>query len=150
MKCSLLLAALAAPLLASGAMLVKSRKAALSLKDNPIPKVLTLLEDLKAKIEADSEKEQAEYDKYACWCEDTLGSKANDISDAKEHIEELQELVVKLNGELGVHRAEISQLKKDIAQNIEAVKEATEVRKQGVHEYEEEKAESEQCIGAPM
>jgi DNA repair exonuclease SbcCD ATPase subunit len=146
MKCSLLLAALAAPMLASGYTLVNSRKVAT--KDNPIPKVLTLLEDLKAKIEADAESEQAEYDKYACWCEDTLGQKAQDISDAKEHIEELQELVVKLSGELGVHKAEIQQLEKDIAQNIESTREATEVREKGVKEYEEEKAESEQCIGA--
>ena len=39
-------------------------------------KVVTLIEDLKAKIDADGATEQKIYDKFACWCESTTQRKA--------------------------------------------------------------------------
>merc|ERR1719359_575538 len=111
-------------------------------------KVVDLLTKLKTTIEKDGSSEQKSYDKYACWCEDTLSTKAKDITDAKDRIEELQTLVVKNKGDLGSHGAEIGQLKKDIAKNIASQKEATEVRTKESEAYTDEKTESEQCIGA--
>jgi len=99
-------------------------------------------------VEADGRKEQQSYDKYACWCENTLAPKAKAITDAKDLIEKLQKTILKLNGDLGAHSAEIAQLKKDIAQNLESQKEATEVRNKENNEYENSKTENEQCIGA--
>ena len=121
---------------------------AATLHASPISRVVTLITELKAKVEADGKKEQQSYDKYACWCENTLARKAKAISDAKDLIEKLQKTILKLNGDLGAHGAEIQQLKKDIAQNLEAQKEASEVRGKENNEYENEKNENEQCIGA--
>lgn len=109
---------------------------------------MTLITELKAKVESDGRKEQQSYDKYACWCENTLARKAKAITDAKDLIEKLQKTILKLNGDLGAHGAEIQQLKKDIAQNLEAQKEANGVRGKENNEYENEKNENEQCIGA--
>ena len=36
---------------------------------------MTLIEDLKAKIDADGATEQKIYDKFACWCESTTQRK---------------------------------------------------------------------------
>lgn len=119
-----------------------------SASDSPVDQVVTLLGDLKTGIEADGVTEQTSYDKFACWCEDTLAKKAEDITTAKNSIEELRTRIVKLGGELGSHRAEIIQLGKDVAQNKESQKEATEIREKETEAYEGEKAESEQCIGA--
>jgi len=63
-----------------------------------------------------------------CWCEKTLARKAADISPAKDRIEDLQNLIYKLKGDLGSHGAEIKQLEKNIAANLESQREATEVR----------------------
>lgn len=114
----------------------------------PVSRVVALITELKAKVEADGRKEQQSYDKYACWCENTLARKAKAITDAKDLIEKLQKTILKLNGDLGAHSAEIAQLKKDIAQNLESQKEATEVRNKENNEYENSKTENEQCIGA--
>lgn len=121
---------------------------AATLQASPISRIVTLITELKAKVEADGRKEQQSYDKYACWCENTLARKAKAITDAKDLIEKLQKTILKLNGDLGAHGAEIQQLKKDIAQNLEAQKEANEVRGKENNEYENEKNENEQCIGA--
>jgi len=67
---------------------------------------------------------------------------------AKELITETEILIKKLKGEIASHGAEIDQLKKDIAQNEEAVKEATEVRNKEHGEYANERTESENCIAA--
>lgn len=118
------------------------------LQMTPVNRVLNLIKDLEKEVEKDGKMEQKAYDKFACWCESTLERKAKDIADAKVHIEQLQKLINKLNGELGAHTAEIEQLKKEIAANLDAQKEATEVRDKENAEFEAEKTESEQCIGA--
>jgi peptidoglycan hydrolase CwlO-like protein len=116
--------------------------------DLPIQRVVQLIGGLKAQVEADGQKEQTAYDKYACWCENTLERKSADISSAKELISETQILIKKLKGEIASHGAEIAQLNKDIAQNVEAVKEATGVRNKEYKDYAGERTESESCIGA--
>jgi len=40
--------------------------------------------ELKGKIEADGKMEQKSFDKFACWCEKTLGEKGRAIDDAKK------------------------------------------------------------------
>jgi len=117
-------------------------------KPSQIPKVLKLIRDMKATIEKEASAEQKSYDKYACWCEDTMARKAADIANGKETMKKLQVLIEKLNGDLGAISAEISQLKKDVSANKEAQKEATEIRDKENAEYVAEKTESEQCIGA--
>merc|ERR1719446_1196470 len=114
----------------------------------PMAQTVQLIEDLEKEVVKDGKNEQAGFDKYACWCEKTMERKASDISAAKELITETEILIKKLKGEIASHGAEIEQLKKDIAQNAEAVKEASEVRNKEHSEYAGERSESEQCIGA--
>jgi len=115
---------------------------------SPVIQVLGLIRDLKADINKDAVAEQKSYDKFACWCEDTVARKAQEIASGKEQVETLDVLIQKLKGELGAHATDIAQLKKDIAANIEAEDEATEVREKETADYVTEKSESEQCIGA--
>merc|ERR1719281_2369744 len=107
---------------------------------SPVSRVIELIQDLKAKIESDGKKEQAAYDKFACWCEKTLAKKADAISEAKDLISETEILIKKLKGEIASHGAEIAQLNKDIAQNKEAQKEAKSVRDKEYADYAEEKS----------
>jgi hypothetical protein len=117
-------------------------------KETPIDKVIVLMKSLQSKIESDGKEEQGSYDNYACWVESTLQRKAKDISDAKEMLEELDDSIMKLKADIASHTAEIAQLNKDIAQNEKAIKEAKAIRDKEYAEYESEKTESEQCIGA--
>merc|ERR1719191_2259680 len=107
-----------------------------------LQKVVTMLKELKAKVADDGVAEQESYDKYACWCEETMARKAKEIGEAKEKIDELSQLIVKLKGENGAHGAEIKQLEKEIAENQESVREATELREKEAAEYQAEKIEN--------
>lgn len=114
----------------------------------PMARTVLLIESLAKEITLDGKNEQASFDEYACWCEKTMQRKAADISAAKQLITETQVLIKKLKAEIASHEAEIAQLKKDVAQNQAAVKEATDVRTKENKEYQSERTESEQCIGA--
>jgi len=129
------------------AAVIAAANAAL-LRGTPMEKVVELLAGIKARVEADGQAEQKSYDKFACWCEDSLGKKASDITDEKKQIEDLTTLIVKTKADLSSHTAEISQLKKQITSNIESTREATEVRAKETNDYNEDRAEAEHCIGA--
>lgn len=118
------------------------------IRSAPVTRVVQLLAELEVRVTNDGRVEQKSYDKYACWCEDTLARKASDIANGKQTAIELQELIYNLNAEIAAHGAEIEQLKKDIVANIDAQKDATDVRNKENSDYNAEKTESEQCIGA--
>jgi len=122
--------------------------AAAATKDDPVARVVVLIKNLQAEIEADGKAEQKTYDKMACWCEKTLARKAAAIDDAKELIEKTQAEIIELKGKLGELGASIKQLEKEIAENEEAQKEATEIREKENEDYQAERVEKEQCIGA--
>merc|ERR1719189_942562 len=115
---------------------------------HPVAKALPLIVKLKASIEEDGRKEQKSFDKHQCWCEKTLERKAKAIADAKDSIDSLQKLIFKLEGEIGSHIAQIDQLKKYIAANLASQKEATEIRDKEFADFDAEKTENEQCVGA--
>merc|ERR1719393_132709 len=117
-------------------------------KETPISKVVKLLQDLVGKIEEDAKAEQKTYDKFACWCEETLARKAAAIDAGKELIASTQREIVELKGRIGELGATLKQLEKEIAANEEARKEADEIRAKENEDYTAERTEAEQCIGA--
>merc|ERR1719424_683136 len=130
------------------ALLAAGFSSAAATDQSPMSKVVELIQELKAKIEADGKAEQKVYDKVACWCEKTLARKAASIDAAKETIDKTQAEIIELKGKLGELGATIKQLEKEIAENEEGRKEATEIRDKENEDYQGERTEAEQCIGA--
>merc|ERR1719316_1001370 len=116
--------------------------------ETPVSKVVGLLQELKGKIEADGQEQQKTYDKFACWCEETLARKAAAIDDAKELIDNTQREIIELKGKIGELGVTLKQLEKEIAANEEARKEADQIRAKENEDYNAERTEAEQCIGA--
>merc|ERR1719428_263745 len=121
----------------AGAILAAAASATqLVTKDTPVTKVVELIQEMKAKIEADGKAEQKVYDKFACWCEKTTARKAGAIDEAKASIEELSTTVLTLKGKTATMKAEAAQLEKDIAANIDGANEATSIREKETADYE--------------
>merc|ERR1719199_2260830 len=110
----------------------------------PVTKVVELIEELKAKIEADGKMEQKIYDKYACWCETTTARKASDIHQGMADIKSLGSKILSLKGKVATLSSEISELSKSMSDNRQAQDEATGIRQKENGEYMGEKAEMEQ------
>merc|ERR1719181_2276066 len=63
--------------------------ATLDLKTRPVSKVIKLLEDMKAELEADGAKDQAVFDKLACWCDTNKKDKTTATGIANKQIDGL-------------------------------------------------------------
>jgi len=113
---------------------------------SPVTRVVEMISGLKAKIQTDAKVEQAVYDKFACWCEKTTASKAAAIEDAKVSIEDLSKSILERKGRLGSFGADVSFLKKNIADKTESITKSTEIRKKENEEYVEKKAALELAI----
>jgi len=114
----------------------------------PVTKVVELIEELKAKIEADGKMEQTIYDKYACWCETTSARKANDIHTAMSDIKSLSTKILELKGLVATRTSEIAQDSLEINDNQQAQDEATGIRQKENAAYTAEKTEMETTLNA--
>jgi hypothetical protein len=117
-------------------------------ESTPVDKVLGLLDNLKEGIVADGQQEQRSYDKSACWCESTMERKVKEIASGKKTFEELEALILKLNGETASTEAEAKNLEKLLAANLASQKEASETRGVENSGYKEDSTEYEQSVGA--
>merc|ERR1719345_36838 len=113
-----------------------------------VSRVVTLIEELKAKIVADGKVEQKMYDKYACWCEGTSARKANDIHQAMADIKALGAKVLSNKGLVATRASEISELSKQMAENQRTQGEATGIRGKENAAYTDMKAQMEQTLNA--
>jgi len=114
----------------------------------PILKVIPLIQELKAKTEMVGMTNQRLYDQRQCWCEETLRNTTQAIVRGKAEVEQLQETIFRLSGDLGAHQADIKHLQKSIAENQAAQREAEQVRTKESLEYGSERSETENGIGA--
>jgi len=62
---------------------------ATSAADNPVAKVIKLLEDLKKEVEGDAKKEAKAYGEFACFCKDTTDKKSKSIKKGENNINTL-------------------------------------------------------------
>jgi len=115
---------------------------------NPVTKVIELIKELQAKIEADGVAGEKVYNKFACWCEKTTDRKAAAIEQAKKDIQRLGNQVLSLKGKVATLAFEIAKLAKDLAENEDEQAKSTEIRERQAADYLQEKAEMEQTINA--
>jgi len=115
---------------------------------SPVEKVVELIEELKAKIEADGANEQKLYDKFACWCETTTARKADAIDDGKALIGKTTTEILTLKGAIAVLASEIAELQAQIAEANEAMAKATKIREKENSDYQEEKAYMETTLSS--
>jgi hypothetical protein len=115
---------------------------------SPVGKVVELIEELKAKIEADGANGQKVYDKYACWCETTTQRKADSIDAGKELIGKTTTTILTLKGAIAVLASEIAKLEADIAKNNEEMAKLTKIREKENSDYQEEKAYMETTLSS--
>merc|ERR1719440_1592649 len=107
----------------------------------PITKVITLLKDMQKELEKEAKEDQETYEKLKCWCDTNGAGKTQAVQDQKDKIDELNSLIEGSTAKKAELTTEIDQLKKDVAQAQQALKEATEIRKKEAAEFHTEETE---------
>merc|ERR1719379_2377374 len=136
-------------LLAAGAQAATLRTAAKAKASaNPIRRVVTMLQMMQNKVEAEGKKMEELFDKYMCYCataEQTLGKS---IADAEEKIPQLESDIKEaieeektLGADLEKHEADRTQAKEDIAK-------ATAIRNKEAKAFAAESGDTSSNIAA--
>jgi len=119
-------------------------------KANPLGEVLSLLNDLTAKVKADGEAEAKAYKEYFEWCDDVAKNGQFSIKTATSQKESLEATISELSAEIEAAESKISDLAADISTNTADLKSATEIRTKEAADFaasEKELVESIDALG---
>merc|ERR1719408_432471 len=95
---------------------------------NPIRKVVTLLQNMMKKVEAEGEKEQELYDKYMCYCKNADATLGKSIADADVKIPQLQTDIEEAEAKKAQLEEDVKNHQADRAAAKEAMAKATSIR----------------------
>merc|ERR1719299_142765 len=142
MRALLVLCALIAPVSAAREGEASSAAA------NPIRKVVTMLQNMVKKVEAEGEKEKELFEKYMCYCKTSGGDLSKSISDAGTKIPELEADIKEGEAKKKQLDEDIKQHQADRSAAKTAMAEATSLRKKEADAYAKESAEDSANIAA--
>merc|ERR1719327_1394393 len=139
MRIVLLLGFAAAAGASSGASLVNENME--DLKNRPVSKVITLLKDMQAELEAEAKADKEVYDTFACWCETNEKEKTKAIADAEAKIKELNTLIEELTAASARLNSEIKTLEGEVGNNQQGLDQATGMRFKDQGEFNDEESD---------
>merc|ERR1719359_1945877 len=115
---------------------------------NPIRKVVTMLQMMMKKVEAEGEIETELYEKYMCYCKSAGGTLGKSIADAGVKIPELQSSIEEGEATMKKLKEDIKAHMEDRAAAKEAVAKATAIREKEAAAFAEANAEALSNIAA--
>jgi len=118
---------------------------AVSAKNRPVSKVITLLKDMLKQLEKEAEEDEEIYDKMACWCETNDKEKTKSVADAQQRIADLTTKVEEYTASSSRLGTEIKNLEKEVGKNEKALAEATSLRQKQLAEFN---AEEKDLLGS--
>jgi len=114
----------------------------------PIQKVISLLNDIHAKGEAELKAEQVAFSTFKQWCDDTAVTKQRSIKEAEELMEHLSAEISKAEADAAQLSDEIAVLDNDMAGFKEEQKSATEIREKEKSDYQAEHTDFSESVDA--
>jgi len=120
----------------------------LRLSVNPIRKVVTMLQMMQNKIEAEGKKEQVLFDKFMCYCTNGRGQLEDGIDAAETKIPKVESDIKELGAEVIQLQADIDKAKKDRADAKTAIAEATAIREKEAAAYAKESGDYKANLAA--
>jgi len=108
---------------------------------NPIGQVLDLLQKLYDTVVADGEVEQAQFEKFADWCEDQSKEKQFEVKTANSQVANLKATIEKSSADADAHDSRVSDLSQEIAANSGDLRASTDIRKKEHDTFKKEERE---------
>jgi len=108
---------------------------------NPLGKVVELLDSLYAKVASEGEAEQKAFVEYTNWCDDAASNKRNEITTGERKQGDLEASIGKLTSDVAVSEGKIEELVASIATQTKDMTDATAIRKKEASEFAGNEAE---------
>merc|ERR1719311_1305615 len=115
---------------------------------NPIRKVVTMLQSMQKKVEAEGEAEKALFEKYMCYCKTSGGDLSKSISDAGTKMPQLEADIKEGEAKKKQLDEDLKQHQTDRSAAKAAMADATALRKKEAAAYEKESSEDGANIAA--
>jgi len=114
---------------------------------NPIRKVVTMLQNLKTKVEGEGEKEREIHEKYMCYCKNGAASLEKSIADAGPKLPELEAAIKEADAKKSQLDNEIANHQADQVAAKTAMAEATGIRAKAKAAFDSAIAEEQAELG---
>merc|ERR1719223_1213799 len=120
----------------------------LALSVNPIRRVVTMLQMMQKKVEAEGKAEEKLFDKYMCWCQTGAGDLKKAIEEAETKIPQLESSIKALEEEVGQLVADLEKAKKDREEAKEVVANGKALRAKEAAAFAKESGEMSANLAA--
>jgi septal ring factor EnvC (AmiA/AmiB activator) len=117
-------------------------------KANPVRKVVTMLQKMTKKVEAEGEKEADLFKKYMCYCKNAGGTLQASIAGSTAKVPELQATIEKTEAEETQLHADLDKARTDREAAKAAMAKATSIRDKEAATFAKYKADAEANIAA--
>jgi regulator of replication initiation timing len=117
-------------------------------RENPIRKVVTLMQNLREEVEEEGRKDKELFDKFMCYCTDNTDKLQKSVEVARADIGEYEATIKELTGSNAALELEIKDVKEDLEDNKKAIADATGVRTKEKAEYTKESSETSTAISS--
>jgi len=117
-------------------------------KSNPMSSVISLVDNLVAKVNKDGEAEQKAYNDYFEWCDDTAKNADYAIETAQKEKAELEAKIGELAANIQAGDSKIEELAGAIAADQAELKDATVIRKKEAGDFSNSENEIMEAIDA--
>jgi len=107
-------------------------------KNRPVTKVVNLLKDMLKQLEKEAEEDEEIYDQLACWCATNEKEKTKSVGEAEAHITDLTTSIEDLTASSSRLGTEVKNLEKEVAENQNALDQATAIRQKELAEFVQE------------
>merc|ERR1719281_813635 len=115
---------------------------------NPIRKVVTMLQKMQKKVEAEGEKEKELFEKYMCYCKNSGGDLSKSIADAGTKMPQLEADIKEGEAKKKQLDEDIKQHQTDRSAAKQAMADATALRKKEADAYAKESSEDSANMAA--
>jgi len=115
---------------------------------NPIRRVVSMLQMMQKKVEAEGVKEKELFDKFMCWCQTGGADLKKSIEAAETKIPQLESQIKEVGGEKVQLAADVKQHRIDRDAAKQAMAEATAIREKEAAAFEKETSEDKSNIDA--
>jgi hypothetical protein len=103
--------------------------------ENPLGKVIQLMDELAAKVRADGDAEAKAYKEYVSWCDDAAANTRNDIKVNSAKKEKLEAKIGELSANIEAGTSKIEELAGSISKDTAELDDATAVREKEAADF---------------
>jgi len=115
---------------------------------NPVRKVVSMLQMMQKKVQAEGEKEQELFDKFMCYCKNGAAALEKSIADAGDAVPELGANIEAGQGQLVQLKEDLKKAQVDRAAAKAAMEEATAIREKDAAAYAKESGDLKTNLAA--